>query len=107
MKCQRCGAENPDDMVYCGKCGTNLKDDRVSVSREVYGAIELKEGRDWKFLGIGLIVLGLIYLAVLILVVIDSGGQAAEMLLGPIFFFVTGVLSYYYGKHKADKYYLK
>ena len=36
MKCKSCGNENPEDAVYCGKCGGKQGDDiKVKIQREV------------------------------------------------------------------------
>lgn len=33
MKCSACGAETPDDTVFCGKCGHNLKNEENEPTR--------------------------------------------------------------------------
>ena len=34
MKCANCGAENPDDMVYCGKCAERISEPEPSSSSQ-------------------------------------------------------------------------
>ena len=36
MKCPKCGAENPDYAMYCGKCAGSMKESEQSTVKEKY-----------------------------------------------------------------------
>jgi len=41
MKCPKCQAENPDDTLFCGKCGTKFDTEEVAERPGVHSLLEL------------------------------------------------------------------
>jgi ribosomal protein L40E len=100
--CKRCGNVLQPEAEFCSKCGEKVGGSKVMISREVYGAMELKEARDWTILGIGLIVIGIVLLIVsIIAAVIQNNAAFVPYGSGML---IAGILAYFYGKKKASKY---
>jgi hypothetical protein len=100
-KCERCGSILQPDAEFCHKCGKGV-DGEITASRDVNLAIEILDAREWRILGIALVILSVVLLVLSIITIVLQ--DDTDFVLIGVCLLVAGFLAFYYGRRKEKKY---